>query len=142
MINPTVTDFKNYFTRDFPFGPDPQIEITDADIQRAIDETNCQINMGLFSGQDCYSMAFMYLTAHFLVTNIKNSSQGLSGQFEGLLSSKSVSSVSSSFQYPEEFSSNPLFMMIAKTPYGARYLEIIYPLTRGSVFVTEGATHA
>lgn len=142
MNYPTVTDFKNYFTRDFPYGTDPQVSVTDADIERAQSEAECQINTALFGGQNCFDMAFNYLTAHFLVTNLKNSSQGLSGQAEGILSSKSVSSVSSSFQFPNEWLNNPMFMMIGKTPYGMRYLEIIYPLTRGAMFVTAGKTHA
>lgn len=103
---------------------------------------SAQINTFLFGDQNCFDMAFNYLTAHFLVTNLKNSSQGLSGQAEGILSSKSVSSVSSSFQFPNEWLNNPMFMMIGKTPYGMRYLEIIYPLTRGAMFVTAGKTHA
>lgn len=142
LTNPTVQDFKDFFVRDFPYGLDVNENVLDADIERAQLEASCAIYVGLFGDQACYSMAFNYLSAHYLSTNLKNSSQGISGQYEGMMGSKSVGSVSASYQFPNEFIMNPMFSFIGKTGYGARYLEILYPLTIGTVFAVSGATHA
>lgn len=142
---PTVDEFKAYFNRDFPFAVEPLFpnldeEIANEDIQKAIDESLCMFNDGVFSDEQCCRTAFLYLTAHNLVEDIRNSSAGLSGAFEGLLSSKSVGSVSSSFQFPQSFLNEPTYMMLSKTNYGAKYLNMLYPRLRGAVFTVSGGT--
>lgn len=64
FINPSVTDFKTYFTRDFPYGT-ANNTVLDSDITKAIAEANFNFNSALFSTQSEYSMGFLYLTAHF-----------------------------------------------------------------------------
>lgn len=143
---PSIDDFKSYFNRDFPFAQDAQVpdletEIANEDIQRAMDESDCMFNDALFLGDEhCCRTAFLYLSAHYLTENIRNSNQGLSGTFEGLLSSKSVGSVSSGFQFPPSFLEDPTYMMLAKTTYGAKYLNMLYPRLRGAVFTVSGRT--
>lgn len=142
---PTIEEFKNYFYRDFPFvadinNPNMDEEILDQDIQKSIDESICMFNDGLFNDEDCCRTAFLYLTAHNLVEDIRNSSSGISGSFDGLLSSKSVGSVSSSFQFPQSLLNEPTYMMLSKTTYGAKYLNMIYPRMRGAVFAISGGT--
>lgn len=138
--NPDIFDFKNYFVRDFPYGDNISENVLDSDIERAQLEASTSINKCLFSSQDRYSIAFNYLSAHYLVSNIKNSSQGLSSQYEGIISSKSVSSVSASYSMPDSIAQDPALSMYLKTNYGAKYIEIIYPLLLGSMFVTQGRT--
>lgn len=140
--NPTVSDFKNYFVRDFPFGFDISKHVVDADIERAISEASIKINQSIFCDQDEFTIAFQYLTAHILAMNIKNSSQGLSSSFEWPYSSKSVGSVSVGQSIPESVLSNPLYAYYAKTGYGVEYLMLIYPRLIGVGFTVAGGTTA
>lgn len=142
---PTIEQFKMFFARDFPFAQDPlnpnlDTEISDADINRAMVEADCFFNSKLFCDQDCFTLGYDYLTAHFLTENIRNSSQGISGQFEGILSSKSVSSVSASYGFPSTLMEDPSYAFLLKTTYGAKYLELIYPMLKANVFTVAGAT--
>lgn len=139
-LAPTIAEFKAYFTRDFPYGSDPATSITDADINKAFGQTNFNINQGMFASQGNYQIAYMLLAAHYLVTDIRMSSQGLSGQYNWAEQSKSVGSVSQSFAIPQKILDNPYFSMLARTNYGAKYLELIAPLLAGQVGFVYGRT--
>lgn len=139
FTNPTVTDFKDFFVRDFPYGATTST-IMDADILRAITEAGITINPCFFTSQGAYQIGFLYLAAHFLVTNIRNSSQGISGNYEWLQSSKSVGSVSEGISIPQRILENPAFAMLSKTAYGAKYLYLILPQLSGNVFTVQGMT--
>jgi hypothetical protein len=138
---PTNTDFTTMFYRDFPFGTS-STTIMDSDVTRAISEASFYINEGLFGYQADYSTAYLYVSAHCLVTNIKNSSSGISGHFSFMENSKSVGSVSQSFSIPESFTKDPIFSFLAKTSYGARYLELVLPLLRGNMTAVAGTTQS
>lgn len=140
-VKPTVTDFKDYFTRDFPYGVSNNT-ILDSDISKAIDEATVNFNEGLFSTQDSYSIGFMYLTAHYLVMDIRASGQGISGNFPWLTSSKGVGSVSESIQIPDFIASNPMLAHYGKTYYGAKYITLVYPRLIGNMFSSFGNTKA
>lgn len=145
-INPSVSDFKTYFNRDFPYQPagppDLNLYIQDADIQKAIDITTIWINSALFTSQQFYTIGFMYLTAHNLVEAVKAWGQGAAGVYEFLVQSKAVGSVSVSFAIPEYVLRNPYFAMIMKDPYGAKYMELVLPYLTGAMFTVCGKTHA
>ena len=139
MIHPTVEDFKAQFTRDFPFGTSTDT-VMDADIVKAINQADFNINESLFSTQENFSLAYNYLAAHYLVLNLKNSTQGLAGVYTWLESSKSVGSVSQVHLVPPKILNNPIFAMISKTSYGAMYLELIMPKLVGNMESIGGAT--
>lgn len=143
---PTVTDFKNYFTRDFPYAPSGQETnqdyVLDTDISKAQGEAKFNINMSFFGTQENFNIGFNYLTAHYLVTDLQNSSQGIAGKYTWLEASKSAGSVSQSFAIPERITKNPLYALIAATRYGAKYLSLILPNMVGRIFSTPGRTHA
>lgn len=141
FTNPTVTDFKNCFVRDFPYGIDQQT-VMDSDIQQAMVDCGIMINPALFSTQDQYTQCYLLLSAHYLVTNLRNSSQGLAGQYNFLQGSKGVGSVSESFSIPQSITENPLFSMYCKTNYGAKYISFILPLLAGQMFSVRGGAHA
>lgn len=113
----------------------------DGDVTRAMDETAAVINQSLFSGQQTYTIGFLYLSAHNLVMNIRASSQGLSGQFSWLENSKSVGNVSEGFTIPDRILENPQFAIFAKTNYGMKYLAMIWPYLRGQMFTVCGMTN-
>ena len=140
--NPTIDEFKTYWTRDFPYSPDPAQGVTDNDIAKAFSQTNFSINENLFSDQGQYTTAYMHLAAHYLVIDIRMATQGLNSQFKWAVASKSVGSVSESYAIPSKFQENPFLMMLSQTEYGGKYLTLILPLMVGNVFTVPGRTLA
>ncbi len=138
----TVEDFKNYFYRDFSFATDQSdyTKIVDADIEKAFGEAYASFNEDLFSTQDEKNMVFLYLTAFYLVLDIKNSTAGLNSSFNGIVSSKSVDNVSESYYIPEWMKNNPLYSTYMTNGYGMKYLNLLYPRLVGNIFISKGAT--
>src|SRR3990167_319570 len=126
MNPPSISDFKNYFVMDFPYGTGSDYtKVLDADITKAINEAAFLINEALFSTQAKFTIGYLYLTAHFLVTDLRNASQGITGAYNWLTASKGVGSVSEGYVIPEFLMKNPTIAMLSKTNYGARYVQII-----------------
>lgn len=140
FTNPTVTDFKTQFARDFPFGTDPNTSVLDSDVSNAFVFTNVNFNPALFCDQTTYALAYNLLSAHYLVTNLRSSSQGINGQYNFLQASKGVGSVNEAFNIPERILANPYWSMLTKTNYGATYLQILLPQLTGQVFNVYGTT--
>ncbi len=138
--NPTVADFKAYFYRDFPYGTDLKTQVTDADISKAFGQTDFNINQDLFSSQAQYTTAYLLLAAHYLVVDLRMSSQGISGQFAFMEQSKSVGSISQSFAIPQRIQDDPYFAMLITTNYGAKYLQLLLPQLCGQGFTVIGST--
>lgn len=137
----SVSAFKAYFFRDFPYG-DSMDRVMDEDIERALEQAECGASSELFCDEDQYEIGVKLLAAHYLVMNLRASSQGISGQFSWLQQSKSVSSVSESFTIPERIQKNPSLALLTKTNYGAQYLAMILPSLCGQIFTVEGGTRA
>lgn len=140
--NPSVAAFRGYFSRDFPYGTDPETSVLDADIAKAMQLTNINFNPCFWANQSSYDVGYFLLSAHYLVMNLRASSQGINGQFSFLEQSKSVGSVSQSFAIPQRILDNPNFSILTKTNYGAAYLELIIPQLSGQVFTVVGRTRA
>lgn len=138
--NPSVADFKNYFNRDFPYGTDPNTSILDSDITKAFAMTNININQALFGYQSSYTIGYLLLSAHYMVMNLRTSSQGINGQFNFLEQNKSVSAVAQSFAIPQRILDNPDLAILCKTNYGAQFLQIILPQLAGNMFTVLGST--
>jgi hypothetical protein len=141
-VNPTKSDFQNYFYRDFPFTANPSdlTKVQTKDITKAFCDADSMINPELFASQSSYTLGYLHLAAHFLVMNLRASSQGISGQFGWLETSKSVGSVSEGLQVPQRIMDNPMFAMLSKTNYGAKYLYMILPMLSGQIFIVSGET--
>lgn len=118
----------------------PEDGVTINDINKAIDMVCCRVNRSLFCSDSDYKIGFMFLTAHFLVTNLRNSSAGLSGKFAFIEQSKSVGSVSVANMIPQGMQDDMMYQFYAQTTYGMRYLEMILPASRGAIFAVAGAT--
>ena len=144
MERPTVEQFKAYFYRDFPYAT-LQTDLTkviDADITKALNQAYFAINESLFETEEDYQMAYLYLAAHYLCVDLMAAKQGISGQYNWFVASKSVGNVSESYQFPEYILKNPKLSMISRTPYGAKYISLIVDQLIGGVYVVEGATLA
>lgn len=134
---PQISDFKAYFTRDFIYGSDPTT-VEDSDISNAFIDATMMVNPAFFPNQAAYNVGFLWLAAHFLVTNLRASSQGAKGEFSWLISSKSVGSVSEGFTIPQSILDNPVVALISTTYYGTKYLLYILPQLIGNVFTVYG----
>ncbi len=142
FLNPTVADFKSYFFRDFPYGTDVETQVLDQDIAKAFQQVNVNINQALFGDQSSYTIGYLLMSAHFLVINLRASSQGLNGSYAFLENSKSVGNVSQGFSIPQRILDNPYWAMLMTTSYGAEFLMMILPQLCGQVFTVLGRTRA
>lgn len=142
FTNPAVTDFKNYFVRDFPYSNVDLTTVNDSDITNALADMIININQGLFANQSTYTAGALNLAAHYLVTNLRNSSQGIQGNFSWLQNSKGVGSISESFAIPARIVDNPVLGMLCKTTYGAKYLMMVLPNLVGQMFTTYADANA
>ena len=140
FTNPSVSDFQNYFTRDFPYGTDPNVAVVDSDITKAFGQTNINFNPDLWADQDSYTIGYLLLAAHYLVIDLRMSSQGLSGQYNWIETSKAVQGVSQGFSIPQRILDNPEFAMLSQTNYGAKYLNLVLPQLSGQIFNVYGRT--
>jgi len=140
FTNPSVSDFKVYFVRDFSYGADAAINVMDSDITKGIDDASVFINTELFGEQDIYDVAFLNLAAHFMVMSLQASSQGVNGQFEWNHGSKGVGSISESFQVPQRIMENPQYAWLVKTHYGLKFLMMILPQLSGQIYTIAGST--
>lgn len=139
-VNPTVTDFQDYFVRDFTYGSTPET-VMDQDIINAESDASEFINYCLFTNQSNYSAGFLQLSAHFLVLNLRAGSQGLQGQWPWMQTSKSVGNVSEGFTIPQRILDNPEYAMLTKTYYGSKFLFMILPQLSGQIFTVYGRTN-
>ncbi len=139
--NPDVTNFKDYFNRDFPYGVTVN-EVMDADIVKAETQASIFINQCLFGDQGTYDIGFLLLSAHYLVMNLRASSQGVAGKYPWLQTGKSVGSVSESFAIPERIEGNAEYTFLCQTNYGAQFLFMVLPQLSGAVFAVFGGTNA
>ena len=140
FTNPSVADFKTHFVRDFPYGTDPTAFVLDADITSAFTFTNVNFNQALWADQGSYTLGYLLLSAHYLVMNLRASSQGINGQFNFLQQSKGVGSVSEAFAIPQRVLDNPDWAILCKTNYGAQYIQLILPQLAGQIYIAYGST--
>lgn len=138
--NPTSSDFRSYFARDFPYGS-TQASVMDQDIVTALTDAETYVNTNLFPNQGQYTIGILLLAGHFLVMNLRASSQGIQGSYPWLTSNKSVGSVAEGFTIPDRILENPEFAMLSKTYYGSKFLFLILPQLSGQIFSVCGATN-
>lgn len=143
---PTVSEFKAYFFRDFPYAPaDAQNDlnkVVDLDIEKAIAQAVACFNSGLGYGTDANTtIAFLFLAAHWLVMDIRMSGQGLASTGEFAISSKSAGNVSVSYEVPALYRDNAYIQGFTQTKYGQKFLQLSLPLLAGAgARVTFGTT--
>lgn len=104
--------------------------LLDEDIEKAIEEAKLIFPESLF-GEDEKDLVLYYLTACYLVIDIQNSSAGLSSTaYQGFTSSKSVGSVSESFNIPSWVNESPVYSILLSNGYGKKALSYIIPRAR------------
>ena len=109
----------------------------DSDILEAFEEAKINFNEGLFPDDATALKVFLYLAAHYLTVDFNNA---LGSNQVGILTSKSVGSVSVGYTIPAWLLNNPTLSMYASTGYGVKYASLIKPYITGNVFVVSGRT--
>lgn len=135
----TVSSFKSLFSRgQFDYG-ETLPEVRDADITAALAEATAVFNPGIYPTDkpEIADLAFSYLTAHFLATDIDAADTG--GQTRFIQNSRSVDGVSESLDIPEWMKAGE-FAFYCTTYYGQKWLILTKPYLDGAVFVIEGGT--
>lgn len=114
--------------------------VSDEDIERAFAEAKVGFNQALFPTDEDIKMGFLYLTAHYLVNDLRAALNGIAGVGAFMVASRSVGNVSESYSIPQAFLNDPIYAYLTTTPYGMKYLSLIYAYLRGGVFVVGGWT--
>ena len=146
---PVVSDFKAYFVREFVYG-DGKDSVTDPDITRALNEAadGSYFSQSNWDTVAQSTTAFLYLTAHILVTNIQQMAGGLSAinRGRGVRSvgesvpvSKGIGQASVTYmQVPERVASSPTLLYFFMTAFGQRYMQMVAPRLIGNFAVVAG----
>lgn len=114
--------------------------VLDSDIINAFAEAMVVLNQGLYGPDSTIRMAYLYLTAHFLVNDLKTSAQGIASTGNYPVSARTVGSVSESYSIPEAYLEDPILSFYTKSGYGLKYLNMTLPNTVGNIGVVYGAT--
>ena len=142
FVLPTVSDFKTMFDREFNYaGADDAAnlkKIRDTDVTKAIACADVNFNDCLFGTDDKAKLAFLFLTASFLVENLRNSTNGLASQARFPIASKTVGGVTVQFQVPTRFQADPFVALMAGNGYGLMYLSMALPAATGQIFISPG----
>jgi hypothetical protein len=142
--NPTGGQFIAQFQGDFPYTNDAGTltGVNNTDINTALLLMSYNINQGLFPDQTAYTLYSLYLAAHYLVLNIRQRTQGWTGNYPWMESSKGVGPASQSFALPEELTKNPSYAHLGKTYYGVQYFMFVYPFLKANCFALFSRTNA
>lgn len=116
--------------------------IQDVDITKAFTEAQVVLNQELYASDDIIQLVYLYLTAHYLVHDIRAGLAGVSAQAQFPTASKSVGSVSESFAVPRAYTDNPIYSFYTQSAYGMKFLSLTLPAMVGNVGAVGGATLA
>lgn len=114
--------------------------ITDEDIQKAIWQAYLNGNDAFGADDSEKIFIFLHLVAFYLVMDLKNASAGLNSSYAGLVASKSVGSVSESYNFPQWIVNNPLYSIYSQNGYGMKYLSLIIPYLSTTILFSTGRT--
>lgn len=114
--------------------------VSDDDIERAFQEAKILFNQGLWGDDDQIKLGYLYLTAHYLVNDLRATAAGLAGTGYFPVSSRSVGNVSESYFIPDAYKDNPAFAFLSQSAYGMKYLSLVGPRLIGNVVAVFGRT--
>lgn len=116
--------------------------VQDSDITNAFAEAISVFNYGLYGDDQTITLAFLYLTAHFLAADLRAAiAGGIMASANLPVSSRSVGSVSEAYDVPQEYKDSPIFAQYATTYYGTKWLAMTLPATVGNMFSVGNPSH-
>ena len=137
--NNFVEEFKDYFDRgQFTYGAGLP-SIRDKDIAAAVGEATPLFNPSLYPDDNTRNLMFMYLVAHFVVSDFNAAESGGIGS-AGFQTSRSADSVSESVQIPEWITNDPTLSQLCTTYYGRKYVLMASQYVSAVVQVVGGGT--
>lgn len=114
--------------------------ITDMDIEKAIGQATLSANEDFGNSNEEKIMIFLHLVAFYLCLDMKNAATGVNSSYAGLVSSKSVGSVSESYNFPQWVVNSPMYSLYSQNGYGMKYLSLIIPYLSCTVLFSTGRT--
>lgn len=114
--------------------------ILDEDIEKAFGEAKINLNQSLFGSDADITIGYYYLTAMYLVHDIRAAMGGIDAGPGFALVSKSAGNVSESYGIPEAYLKNPIYQVYTQSPYGLKYLSLVLPNLVGNIGAVAGAT--
>jgi len=114
--------------------------IQDRDIEKAFAEAQVNLNQSLYASDSIIEMAYLYLTAHYLVNDIRAGLAGIASAANFPVQSKSVGSVSTSYAIPKSYQDDPVLSFYTQSAYGLKFLNLTLPAIVGNVQAVAGAT--
>ncbi len=115
--------------------------ILNEDIENAFIEAQANFNQSLYTKEEFCENAYLYLTAHYLVNDIRNGT-GLNSTGGLMSTSRSVGSVSESYTIPAWMQNNPLLSFYTTTYYGVKYINLTRSQAIGRMGIVFGKTTA
>jgi hypothetical protein len=141
-LNPSISYFKNYFYRAFPFSTDYKQGFLDFDVAIAMQAANNNFRPDIWDDQGQYNEAYLNLTAHFLVLKQQADSQGMVNEYEWTTASKGGNGISKSSAVPTPIMEGALQAALTTTTYGKRYWEMARPRVVGTFYMVRNKVHA
>ena len=112
------------------------------DITNAFAEAQVVFNQALFNNDAAITLAYLYCTAHYLVNDLRTAAQGVDSIGAFPVSSRSVGSMSESYQIPDRFKDSPQLAFFTSTGYGQKFLSMLLPNLVGNAMAVCGGTNA
>ncbi len=111
------------------------------DITNAFLEAQAIFNQALFGDDATIKMAYLYCTAHYLVNDLRAALQGIESSGNFPVSSRSVGSMSESYQIPDIYKDHPQLAFFTTSAYGMKFLSIALPNLVGNIRAVHGGTN-
>lgn len=111
------------------------------DISNAFAEAKVVFNQSLFGSDATITLAFLYCAAHYLVNDLRTSSQGVDSAGSFPVSSRTVGSMSESYQIPDMYKDSPQLAFFTSTGYGQKFLSLLLPNLVGNIVAVWGGTN-
>lgn len=126
VTDPAITNIDNY--------------VQDQDITNAFAEAMINLNQGLFASDAQIKLGFLYLTAHYLVNDLRTSMQGVQSVGQQIVTGRTVGSISEQYGIQKQYLEDPVLSFYTNTGYGLKFLSMVLPLLRGNFGVAYGTT--
>ena len=107
--------------------------VQDTDIAGAFLEAQAVFNQGLYGSDANITLAYLYLTAHFLTNDLKAALGGIMAPGAFPVSSRSAGSVSESYDIPQAYKDSPILSQYTSSSYGMKFLAMTLPSLVGNV---------
>ncbi len=134
---PSISYFKNYFFRAFPYSDDYKKGFLDFDVAIAMQAANNNFRPDIWDNQGEYNESYLNLSAHYLVLKQQADSQGVAGEYEWTTSSKGAAGISKGSAVPTPIMEGALQAALTKTIYGKRYWEMARPRLVGTFYIVK-----